>query len=96
MAKKGLVVDTTKEAFKTPKKEQPWKELGLKEEEYNHIKTIFVGPLTVVFGSQSTLTFHPIRLRIDECAVHIEENGEISFATKHYVQSLISRYELEF
>ena len=40
MARKVSAVDTTKEAFKTPKKEQPWKELGLKEEEYNHIKTI--------------------------------------------------------
>jgi phosphoribosylformylglycinamidine synthase len=33
-------VDTTKEAKKTPDKQQPWKELGLKEDEYNEIKTI--------------------------------------------------------
>jgi phosphoribosylformylglycinamidine synthase len=33
-------VDTTKEAKKTPDKQQPWKELGLKEDEYNEIRTI--------------------------------------------------------
>ncbi len=33
-------VDTTKEAKNTPDKHQPWKELGLKLEEYDEIKTI--------------------------------------------------------
>ncbi len=33
-------VDTTKEAKSTPDKHQPWKELGLKLEEYDEIKTI--------------------------------------------------------
>jgi len=33
-------VDTTKEAKNTPDKHQPWKELGLKDDEYNEIKTI--------------------------------------------------------
>jgi phosphoribosylformylglycinamidine synthase len=33
-------VDTTKEAKNTPEKHQPWKELGLKLEEYDEIKNI--------------------------------------------------------
>ncbi|MEY4451528.1 MAG: hypothetical protein RLZZ380_649 [Actinomycetota bacterium] len=33
-------VDTTKEAKNTPEKHQPWKELGLKLEEYDEIKSI--------------------------------------------------------
>ena len=33
-------VDTTKEAKNSPEKQQPWKELGLKEDEYESIKTI--------------------------------------------------------
>jgi phosphoribosylformylglycinamidine synthase len=36
----SMHIDTTKEAKKTPDKHQPWKELGLKEDEYNEIKTI--------------------------------------------------------
>jgi len=37
---KNISVDTTKEAKKTPDKAQPWKELGLKQEEYDRIKVI--------------------------------------------------------
>ena len=37
---KNISVDTTKEAKKTPDKPQPWKELGLKQEEYDRIKVI--------------------------------------------------------
>ena len=33
-------VDTTKDAKNSPDKAQPWKELGLKEDEYDQIKTI--------------------------------------------------------
>ena len=36
----SITIDTTKEAKATPDKHQPWKELGLKEDEYNEIKTI--------------------------------------------------------
>jgi phosphoribosylformylglycinamidine synthase len=36
----SIAVDTTKEAKKTPDKVQPWKELGLKQEEYDRIKLI--------------------------------------------------------
>ncbi|MEN9731512.1 MAG: hypothetical protein RL488_822, partial [Actinomycetota bacterium] len=36
----SINIDTTKEAKATPDKHQPWKELGLKEDEYNEIKTI--------------------------------------------------------
>jgi hypothetical protein len=32
MTKEISTVDTTKNAKKTPEKEQPWRELGLKEE----------------------------------------------------------------
>ncbi|NBY43202.1 MAG: phosphoribosylformylglycinamidine synthase II, partial [Micrococcales bacterium] len=40
MAKKVSLVDTTKAAKKSPDKVQPWKELGLKQEEYDRIKVI--------------------------------------------------------
>ncbi|MEY2676446.1 MAG: hypothetical protein RL510_466 [Actinomycetota bacterium] len=36
----SIHVDTTKEAKATPDKAQPWKELGLKEDEYQEIKNI--------------------------------------------------------
>ena len=36
----SIAVDTTKEAKKTPDKVQPWKELGLKQDEYDRIKEI--------------------------------------------------------
>ena len=31
----SIHIDTTKEAKSTPEKHQPWKELGLKEDEFN-------------------------------------------------------------
>ena len=40
MTKEISTVDTTKNAKKTPEKEQPWRELGLKEDEYDRIKQI--------------------------------------------------------
>ena len=40
MAKKVSLVDTTKAAKKSADKVQPWKELGLKQEEYDRIKVI--------------------------------------------------------
>ena len=36
----SIHIDTTKEAKKTPDKPQPWKELGLKEDEYQEIRRI--------------------------------------------------------
>jgi len=36
----SIHIDTTKEAKATPEKHQPWKELGLKEDEFNEIKNI--------------------------------------------------------
>jgi phosphoribosylformylglycinamidine synthase len=36
----AIAVDTTKEAENTPDKAQPWKELGLKQDEYDRIKEI--------------------------------------------------------
>jgi phosphoribosylformylglycinamidine synthase len=36
----SMHIDTTKEAKATPEKHQPWKELGLKEDEYDRIKDI--------------------------------------------------------
>ena len=36
----SMHIDTTKEAKKTPDKPQPWKELGLKEDEYQEIRRI--------------------------------------------------------
>jgi len=36
----SIQIDTTKEAKATPEKHQPWKELGLKEDEFNEIKSI--------------------------------------------------------
>jgi phosphoribosylformylglycinamidine synthase len=40
MTKEVSTVDTTKNAKKTPEKEQPWLELGLKQDEYDRIKLI--------------------------------------------------------
>ena len=40
MAKQTASVDTTKNAKKTPERDQPWKELGLKHDEYDRIREI--------------------------------------------------------
>ncbi len=40
MSKRPTNVDTVSDA-KANDKEQPWKELGLKQDEYQEIKTIF-------------------------------------------------------
>ena len=38
-----MSLDTVKHASETPDSEQPWKELGLKEDEYARIREIQIG-----------------------------------------------------